>query len=312
MIDSTKIKIEVLQHSIPQLNYALAIEPIHKGLSTDGKIMIHLPDNEKLLLRLFDLAELEQKQLEYEAIKSIEGYGVKCSIALACGKLQDYNIGYMLLTFIEGEDARDELPKLTKAKQYRVGFDTGKELLKLHLFQAPRSISPWYDRKIAAYQACIQEYNKWNLRFNDDAKVMAFIEEHMELMKLQPNVFLHDDIHAGNVIVKKRKFAGLIDFNRYDWGDPVHDFLKMGMFSIELSIPFSIGQVEGYHNSQAPDTSFWELYALYLAMSLFNSIVWVQQAEPEYLHTLLDKIALIIEDHRGFEQVIPKWYKATY
>lgn len=36
-------------------------------------------------------------------------------------------------------------------------------------------------------------------------------------------------------------------FNRMNWGDPIHDFLKAGMFSSEVSIPFSIGQIKGYH-----------------------------------------------------------------
>jgi len=308
MVDITEIKLEVFQHLIPQLYNATAIEPIHKGLSTDEKLIAHMPNNEKLLLRIFDLAEFEQKRLEYEVIKKIEGFGVKCSLALACGKLLDYNKAYMLLTYIEGDDAKEELPKFTEAEQYQIGFNAGSELLKLHRFQAPLHISPWYDRKIAAHQKCIREYKKLNLKFSGDAKVFDFVDEHADLMKGRPNVFQHDDIHVGNVIVKERKFAGLIDFNRYDWGDPIHDFLKMGMFSKEISIPFSIGQIDGYHYPQAPSTLFWKLYALYLAMSLFNSMVWVQQIEPKNMQTLLGKIAIIVDDHRGFEQAIPSWY----
>ncbi|MCE7792052.1 aminoglycoside phosphotransferase family protein [Salipaludibacillus sp. CUR1] len=37
-------------------------------------------------------------------------------------------------------------------------------------------------------------------------------------MKQRPNLFQHDDFHLGNIIVNNKKFAGVIDFNRYDWG----------------------------------------------------------------------------------------------
>ncbi|MEX2460842.1 MAG: phosphotransferase [Paenibacillaceae bacterium] len=312
MIDITEIKLEVLQHLIPQLYNAIAIEPIHKGVSTDEKVMIHMPNNEKQLLRLFDLAEFEQKQLEYETIRALNGFVFKCSMALACGRLLDYNLAYMLLTYIEGEDARDELPKLTEAEQYQIGFDAGRELLKMHQLKAPPHISPWYDRKVVKHRECVRAYAKLNVKFNNDSKVIDFIEDHLELMKGCPNLFQHDDIHIGNVIVKERKFAGLIDFNRYDWGDPVHDFLKMGMFNRQLSIPFSIGQIDGYHSSHAPNELFWQLYALYLAMSLFDSVVWVHEFEPENLTSLLGKIDVILADHCNFDQVKPGWYASIY
>ncbi|MCZ3365579.1 MULTISPECIES: aminoglycoside phosphotransferase family protein [Methanobacterium] len=43
----------------------------------------------------------------------------------------------------------------------------------------------------------------------------------MSLTKERPNIFQHDDFHAGNIIINNNKeLTGIIDFNRYDWGDP--------------------------------------------------------------------------------------------
>jgi aminoglycoside phosphotransferase (APT) family kinase protein len=309
MVDLAEIKLEDLRYSIPLLNKAVAIEPIHKGYSTDKKVIIHLQDNNKQLLRLFDLVEYEQKQMEYDFLRKIEGIGVKCSKPLAYGKLGNLNLGYMLLTYIEGNDASVELPKLTETEQFQIGFETGKELLKMHHFKAPASVTPWYERKIEKHRNLMDEYTELNVPFKQDSKIITFIENHIELMKNRPNLFQHDDIHVGNIIVKDRQFSGLIDFNRYDWGDPVHDFLKMGMFSKGVSIPFSIGQVKGYHQSQEPDELFWKLYALYLAMSLFSSIVWVWKVVPEEKDSLLNNIALILEDQDNFDSFIPTWYR---
>lgn len=62
----------------------------------------------------------------------------------------------------------------------------------------------------------------------------------------RPNRFQHDDFHPSNILVQSNSYAGTIDFNRYDWGDPFHDFFKIAYFSREISIPFSIGQIDGY------------------------------------------------------------------
>jgi aminoglycoside phosphotransferase (APT) family kinase protein len=67
---------------------------------------------------------------------------------------------------------------------------------------------------------------------------MEFIEKNERYIKNRPNLFQHDDFHAGNIIVKENRYAGVIDFNRYDWGDPIHEFYKLALFSREVSIPF--------------------------------------------------------------------------
>lgn len=56
---------------------------------------------------------------------------------------------------------------------------------------------------------------------------MAYIERHLACLEGRPNQFLHDDFHVGNLIVRDGTYAGVIDFNRYDWGDPVHEFVKL-------------------------------------------------------------------------------------
>jgi aminoglycoside phosphotransferase (APT) family kinase protein len=308
MENITNITLEVLRLSIPLLKNAVALESIQKGYSTDKKVIVHLQEDSKLLLRLFDLKDYEQKCVEYEYLRIIESYGVKCSKPLACGKLADLLKGYMLLTYIEGNDASEELPKLTKTEQYQIGFETGKELLKMHQFAAAKNVTTWYERKIAEHRKLLNEYAELKVPFKHDTQIISFIENHIELMHNRPNLYLHDDIYVGNIIVKDRQFAGIIDFNRYDWGDPVHDFLKLAIFSKEVSIPFSIGQLNGYHQSQEPDELFWKLYALYLAMSFFASIVWVWKFVPAEKDSLLGKLALILEDHNNFASYKPNWY----
>ncbi|WP_236597293.1 hypothetical protein [Peribacillus psychrosaccharolyticus] len=64
-----------------------------------------------------------------------------------------------------------------------------------------------------------------------------------------------------------------MDFHQYDWGDPIHEFHKIGIFNREVSIPFSIGQIRGYFINTEPDEYFWRLYSLYLAMFDFSTVI---------------------------------------
>ncbi|MEX2105040.1 MAG: aminoglycoside phosphotransferase family protein [Bacilli bacterium] len=298
---------QLVKEYIPYLQAEIQIDPINKGYSGDSKHVV-VKDNRKYLLRTYDYKLHRGKQMEYEALLKMEEYGVNCSRPLHIGSIEDHGIGYMILTYIEGNDASDELPKLSVDDQYRLGFEAGIELFKITQLVAPNHITSWYDRKITKHRKCMDEYSKLAIRVNNDASIITFIEENLALMKNRPNLFQHDDFHVGNLIINDRGELGVIDFNRCDWGDPVHEFLKVGLFSSEVSIPFSIGQIRGYHDNQDPDELFWRLYSLYLAMNVFSSVVWILKVKPEEIGIMMEKLIRVLDDHNHFDLIKPKWY----
>lgn len=207
------------------------------------------------------------------------------------------------------EKGKEALQGLTDAEQFTIGVEAGKELRRMHQYQAPEGIGPWYDRKVKKHRRYMEEYLALGVRFPHDDKVSAFIEEYLHYMKDRPNLFQHDDFHLGNIVVKEKRMSGVVDFERFDWGDPIHEFLKVGMFSRQESIPFSVGQILGYHDHQEPSDSFWRLYALYIAMCLFSSVVWILKVYPQELDHMLQLIDQVLEDHDLFTTFKPQWYK---
>ncbi|MBM7578163.1 aminoglycoside phosphotransferase family protein [Jeotgalibacillus terrae] len=299
--------IETLLKQIPALSNYKDVIQIKKGFSTDEKYLIHTNDgNKKLLLRTFKLEEFESKKKEYSILEKMQEYNVTCSQPIAIG--QAGNRGYMITSYIEGKDAGEELGKYSEQEQYNIGYEAGQELRKIHQFAAPNHVSCWHSRKEEKHKNYIDSYLACGIRVKNDDKIMNFIEENIHLMKERPNVFQHDDFHVGNIIVNNKKFAGVIDFNRYDWGDPFHEFLKIGIFSREVSIPFSIGQIRGYLNHTEPDEYFWRLYSLYLAMCVFSTVIWTLKTVPDNLNDMLDKVYTFLEDHDYFSELKPKWY----
>ena len=296
-----------LIRQIPMLGGCIEAVEINKGYSSDEKYRIHMREGNRLLLRLFDVAELEGRKEEFSAMARLQDIGVSCSRPVSIGVAEGR--GYMVTSYIEGDDGEVAIPACSDGEQYNLGVEAGKELGKMHQLAAPEHVDPWHVRKTEKHRNYIDAYLECGVKVKDDQKIMKFIDDNIHLMEGRPNLFQHDDFHPGNIIVNNGKFAGAIDFNRYDWGDPVHDFLKIGIFTRGVSIPFSIGQIRGYFNGEEPDEKFWRLYSLYLAMCVFSSVVWAQRADPDGLDGMLEKVYLYLEDHDCFEMVKPKWYQ---
>lgn len=282
------------------------ILPIYGGFSSDRKYVVGLEGEQKRLLRVFDPARMDNKQKEFSILQEMERYGVKSPRALELGRTSW--AGYMLVSYIDGEDAERNLPEFSDAEQLHIGIETGVELRKMHQLQAPEDVSSWYERKVRKHYRYMEQYEACPLRINNEDRIIAFIDEHIRYMQDRPNLFQHDDVHPANLVVKDRHLAGIIDFERYDWGDPIHEFLKLGFFGRHVSIPYCIGQIQGYLDGEAPDEEFWTLYSLYTAMALFSSVVWTLKTAPETMDTMQGHMDKVLEDHNYFQQVRPSWY----
>lgn len=302
---------EILKSRIEFLKSAKNIEPILKGYSTDQKYIIHDEENKKYILRVSDIQEYNRKQSEFDILKEMELLNVKSSVAIEIGKVEELNICYQILSYIEGKDARDLLPFYSESDQFQIGVEAGKDLAKIHLFPAPVGFSAWDERQINKHLRYVEAYKESGLKIKNDDKIIHFINENLAYLKNRPNQLQHDDFHVGNILVDSGSYAGIIDYNRYDWGDPIHDFHKIGLFSKEISIPFSIGQIQGYFHQQPIPDHFWRLYSIYMAMNIFSAAVWTHKVVPSELSNMLDRLYEILEDHKYFELIQPTWYKSS-
>lgn len=307
MVDSSSLKAYFDKH--PLIGGETEFTRIYKGYSGDGKyIASNREGSPRYLLRTYPMEQDPGRRLEFSGLQMMEAQNVNCSRPVEIGTAPELGIGYILATYIEGNDAADELPGLSEEEQYRIGETAGLELCKITQVHCPHPLPSWEERVIAKHRRYREKYAACGVRAYHEPELLAFIDDHLHLIQDRPNRFQHDDFHIGNLIVKDGKLAGVIDFNRYDWGDPIHEFVKVGMFSAEVSVPFCVGQIQGYHRHVEPDETFWQLYSLYLAMTLVSSVVWVLQYKPEELDAMLERIARVMHDHDDFRLTVPKWY----
>lgn len=284
------------------------INKIEKGFSYDNKYLAVDEDGKKYVIRTADLNQQASKLKEYEMLKEAEKRGVQSSGPVDFGIIESLNICYMIVRYIEGEEALGVLPGLTVSEQYEIGFKAGLELHALHAIPAPPSPHIWYEAASAKHQRYADAYVGLDIQLEYGDRAGQFIDEHLHLLKGRPRTFQHDDFHPANLIVKDRKYAGCIDFNRHDFGDPYHDFYKVALFSREVSVPFSAGQIDGYFKGVIPH-DFWALYSVYAAMSIFSAVVWTKRETPHLMDQMLSRLNMIAADHSDFDQCELEWYK---
>jgi len=307
----TELIIDRLAQALEEANPRLRIErlsELHGGFSADRKFLVETAAEEHLLLRAGTLDQSDSKQREFDMLGRVATLDVLSPRPVKFGLLPKLDCWYMLLTYVEGEDATQALPELSLRQQYEVGWQAGRELARMHHLPAPASTIPWPERMTAKYRRYYAGYLECGVPLEGAEPVVAYVEERMQLMEGRPNRFQHGDFHVGNIVVKDGQYAGAIDFNRWDWGDPWEEFYKLGMFSREVSVPFSVGQIHGYFDGEPP-ALFWKLYGLYTAMYIYPSITWTLRVAPDTLEEMMQRLKRVIRDHRGFETDIPTWYQ---
>ncbi|MGG0155026.1 aminoglycoside phosphotransferase family protein [Bacillus mycoides] len=295
------------KNNIEIVKDAANIEEISKGFSPDKKYIITTTEDEKYLLRTGDIKEYERKKIEFQILNEMQGRNVQVQRPIELSILEEEGLCYSVFSYLEGEDAKKLLPTYTPKEQYEIGIEAGKDLAKMHIYEAPKEIHPWYERAMKKHYKYLEAYKTCGIKIKNDNQIIKFIDENAKYLKNRPNRFQHDDFHLENIIVRDGKYVGVIDFNGYDWGDPLHDFVKIALFARDISIPYSIGQITGYYNGKIPE-EFWRLYAVYVGMTVFSSVVWCLRAAPHMLEDTLERLHIVLKDHKNFELSKPIWF----
>lgn len=282
------------------------IEKISKGWSKDDKYYIKTEDGQQLLLRLSNIIDYKAKKKEYEIVKKYSKLGFPMSEPVDFGLCQKNQKVYMLLTWVEGRDLEEVLPDLSVEKQYQLGKEAGRILKKIHSIKIEDSDMP-LDSKKAKKLLQLSKYEKSKVRVEGDEGIIKYIRDNIDkIWKMDP-VYMHGDYHPGNLIYRDDGSIGLIDFNRWEIGDPYEEFYKLESFGIDTSIPYCIGQIDAYFLDDIPE-DFWIALAVYVAHASLYSIKWAEKFGQEDIDGMIERFHRSFENYDGFKSHVPKWY----
>lgn len=282
------------------------IEPVNKGWSDDKKYHIITKEGRELLLRLSDISQYEKKKREFECLRPLMDMDILFTQPIDFGICNNGQSVYSLLTWIDGEDAEIILPKLDDKEQYMLGLKAGMYLKQIHSVPAPQSQPNWAERFNRKIERNIGNYNACSIHFQNDDKLIDYIEQNRSLLINRPQSFQHGDYHVGNMIITPKGELGIIDFNRMDYGDPWEEFNRI-TWCAEISPMFASGYINGYFDGNSPDL-FFRLMALYIASNQLSSIPWSVPFGEEEVNTMLKQVQSVLKWYDDFSTYIPNWY----
>ena len=133
------------------------------------------------------------------------------------------------------------------------------------------------------------------------------MKENIDQIWKKPAVYMHGDYHPGNLIYQGDGTIGVIDFNRWEVGDPYEEFYKLESFGIECSIPYSVGQIDAYFDDDVP-MDFWMANAVYVAHASLFSIKWAEKFGQPDIDNMTMRAKRALVNYDGFRRIIPAWY----
>ncbi|HEM5650467.1 TPA: phosphotransferase [Streptococcus suis] len=279
-------------------------QPLTKGWSTDQKYKVQLEDGRLGLLRIPERPAYEAKRLEFQLVENLFGLGLPVAEPIAFW-MDDLSV-YTLYEWVEGQDMNEVASSLSDAVLYDLGCQSGKFLRTLHALPIDQSLRDWnsfyqakIDNKLAAYQAASHSYP------NGQAMI-AFVQADRHLLEGRPIAHHHGDFHTGNFLLGADGKLKILDFDRYDIGDPWEEFNRL-IFTADLSPAFARGQVDAYFDGAIPE-EFWKLMTLYVTVNSLGALSWAEQVDSEQIPLMKLQAQKISEWYEYFNHHLPKWY----
>ena len=284
-------------------------EPIHKGWSGDRKYYLETKDGERFLLRVSDISSYETKQHEFEIMKKMSAAGIKMSLPISFGICEEGKSVYLLLSWCDGEEAKEALYHLSDAEQYVFGRKAANVLKQMEAIDYKLPSQEWfqtYQGRVAHY---IELYRRCGYTFDGDDVIISFLRTQRHCIGERPTALMHEDFQTDNMVISSDGELYMIDFQMCGETDPYLVMTGAGV-SAMYSVPFAMGQIDGYFGKTVPE-DFWQKYRYYmLAEMLYAFTVGVKMEEEreETRHMFDNEIKRI--KYQG--SPIPMWYQKKF
>ena len=284
-------------------------EPIHKGWSGDRKYYLETKDGERFLLRVSDISSYETKQHEFEIMKKMSAAGIKMSLPISFGICEEGKSVYLLLSWCDGEEAKEALYHLSDAEQYVFGRKAANVLKQMEAIDYKPPSQEWsqtYQGRVAHY---IELYRRCGYTFDGDDVIISFLRTQRHCIGERPTALMHEDFQTDNMVISSDGELYMIDFQMCGETDPYLVMTGAGV-SAMYSVPFAMGQIDGYFGKTVPE-DFWQKYRYYMLAEMLQAFtvgVKMEEEREETLHMFDNEIKRI--KYQG--SPIPMWYQKKF
>ena len=293
------------QNESKMLNYNgfTTITPIDAGWSGDKKYCAVGRDGKKVFFRIAPPQKAERARKSFDLQKRMFSLGVPMCEPLECGECAEGF--YTVQSWVDGENAEDVVCAMPEDERYALGYESGVILKKIHSIPVPADAPDWEPRFNAKMDRKIRNYNDCPIKVEGAESFIDYIEHNRGLLSGRPQCFQHGDYHIGNMMIERGKLV-IIDFDRYDFGDPWEEFNRI-VWCAQKAPRFACGMVDGYFDGNVP-AEFWKLLALYISSNTLSSIPWAIPFGEEEVEKFIAQTKEILGWYAGMTRVVPSWY----
>lgn len=296
-------KEELLFSKIREQYPEASFELINKGWSVDVKYCMTTSDRTRYLIRFTPEEKSGKRESMFQMQQKAAALGIPMCEPVGFDRCEQGV--YTIQTWIDGEDAEQVIPHLPEAEQYAYGLDAGRILRKIHSIPAPEDCPDWDPRFNRKIDRNVKRYQECPIHFEGAENIMAYIEENRHLLAERPQSYQHGDYHIGNMMIEKGKIV-IIDFDRYDFGDPWEEFNRI-VWCAQTAPRFASGMVDGYFDGNVP-MEFWRLLALYISSNMLSSVPWAIPFGDKEIKTMLDQTRDVLGWYDNMRNPVPAWY----
>ena len=153
----------------------------------------------------------------------------------------------------------------------------------------------------------IRKYRECPLTYENDQPILDYLAANRHLLKGRPQTFQHGDYHIGNMMLDRSGKLQIIDFNRFDYGDPWEEFNRI-VWCAQKAPAFAAGMVDGYFDSAVPP-EFWKLLTLYISSNTLSSLYWAIPFGEGEVDTMVKQAQDVLNWYDNMQNPVPSWYR---
>ena len=278
--------------------------PITKGWSEDKKYCVTKQDGVNYLLRVSPIQLFDRRNSMFELMKRADQLGIPMCRPIDFGICEEGV--YSLQSWIDGRDAEDMIRSFSDKEVYQYGLEAGRILQKIHTIPAPDTQEAWENRFNRKMDFKIKQYQECPLKFDGGEQLVDYINQNRYLLQGRPQCFQHGDYHIGNMMIDQNGKLIIIDFDRFDFGDPWEEFNRI-VWCAQASPVFASGMIDGYFSGNPP-MDFWRLLAMYIASNTLGSVAWAVSFGQGQVDVMMDQMRDVLSWYDGMERAVPAWY----
>ena len=283
--------------------YFDSVEEIKKGWSGDKKYCA-VKNGTKYLLRISPISKYDNRSKIHKIMTELAKKDIAMCKPLKVGLCKEGT--YIIQSWVDGVDAEEHIHDYDKKAQYDFGFQSGVLLQKIHTIPAPENQQDWEDRFNAKMDKKIKMYKECPIKFDGAQYIIDYLNANRELIKNRPQCFQHGDYHIGNMMIENDRKIVVIDFDRYDFGDPWEEFNRI-VWAAQTSPEFATGMIDGYFENNIPEL-FWKLLKLYIGSNTLSSVPWAIDYSQEQIDIMLNQSNDVLKWYDDYRLTMPSWY----